>query len=107
MQLSAVIGYIIFINNISTYVHTYTQTYVHTRRRTHVHACMQDTLLQPEPITGSTRMKGGTTTKILLEVIFSLAHLLLGNHKITPTITTYGCYICMHIILLFVAITGT
>ena len=28
----------------------------------------------PEPITGSTRMKGGSATKILLDCIFSLAH---------------------------------
>lgn len=29
---------------------------------------------QPEPITGSTRMKGGTATKILLESVFIYAH---------------------------------
>jgi N-acetylmuramic acid 6-phosphate (MurNAc-6-P) etherase len=30
-------------------------------------------VIGPEPITGSTRMKGGTATKILLELIFSRA----------------------------------
>lgn len=40
-------------------------------------------------------MKGGTATKMLLEVIFSLAHLLLRDHVITPTVTTYGCYAVM------------
>jgi len=34
-------------------------------------------------------MKGGTTTKILLEVIFSLAHLLLRDHTIAKTVTMY------------------
>ena len=62
---------------------TYLRAYTHTHTRYVM-------LLQPEPITGSTRMKGGTTTKILLEVIFSLAHLLLRDHKITPTIAVYG-----------------
>ncbi|XP_065890645.1 glucokinase regulatory protein-like [Dysidea avara] len=44
-------------------------------------------VIGPEPITGSTRMKGGTATKILLEVIFSIAHLLLRDHVITPAVT--------------------
>lgn len=42
-------------------------------------------------------MKGGTATKILLEVIFSLAHLLLRDHVITPAVTMYGCYANMKI----------
>ena len=36
-------------------------------------------------------MKGGTATKILLEVIFSIAHLLLRDHVITPAVTMYVC----------------
>lgn len=34
-------------------------------------------IVGPEPITGSTRMKSGTATKIVLEIVFSAAHSLL------------------------------
>ena len=37
----------------------------------------------PEPIAGSSRMKGGTTTKMLLEAIFLTAHQLAANEA-TP-----------------------
>lgn len=30
--------------------------------------------VQPEAISGSSRMKGGSATKILLEVVFTAAH---------------------------------
>ncbi len=35
-----------------------------------MHTTFTFTLFQPEPITGSSRMKGGTATKIILESIF-------------------------------------
>ncbi len=38
-------------------------------------------IVGPEPITGSTRMKGGSATKILLDVIFSIALIKLGIIK--------------------------
>jgi len=34
-------------------------------------------------------MKGGTATKILLEVMFSMAHVFLKDHVITPPVTMY------------------
>jgi len=38
-------------------------------------------ILGPEPITGSTRMKGGSATKIVLDTIFSIALIKLGIIK--------------------------
>jgi len=38
-------------------------------------------ILGPEPITGSTRMKGGSATKIVLDIIFSIALIKLGVIK--------------------------
>jgi N-acetylmuramic acid 6-phosphate (MurNAc-6-P) etherase len=43
------------------------------RIRREADCCILNPILGPEPITGSTRMKGGSATKLLLEVIFSLA----------------------------------
>lgn len=40
-------------------------------------------IVGPEPITGSTRMKSGTATKIVLEIVFSAAHSLLRG-RLTP-----------------------
>ncbi len=39
---------------------------------------------QPEPITGSTRMKGGTATKIILDAVFTLATNCRQEAKIDP-----------------------
>ena len=38
-------------------------------------------LLQPEPITGSSRMKSGTATKLLLEAVMVPAHAACFLHK--------------------------
>lgn len=43
------------------------------RMLTHPRALLLNPVVGPEPITGSTRMKGGTTTKMLLEIVFALA----------------------------------
>jgi N-acetylmuramic acid 6-phosphate (MurNAc-6-P) etherase len=45
------------------------------------HCLILNPIVGPEPITGSTRMKGGSATKLLLEVIFSLALLESGIVK--------------------------
>ncbi|XP_070556809.1 glucokinase regulatory protein-like [Ptychodera flava] len=42
-------------------------------------------IVGPEAITGSSRMKGGSTTKILLEVILMLAHLIKDAEVEKPT----------------------
>ena len=41
-------------------------------------------IVGPEPITGSTRMKSGSTTKILLEVLFHAARLVLEKNPDIP-----------------------
>jgi N-acetylmuramic acid 6-phosphate (MurNAc-6-P) etherase len=42
-------------------------------------------IVGPEPITGSTRMKSGSATKILLEVLFHAARLVLEENYDIPT----------------------
>ncbi len=42
-------------------------------------SCLLNPVVGPEPITGSSRMKGGTVTKMLLEAIFFTAHQLAVN----------------------------
>lgn len=42
-------------------------------------AAILNPIVGPEPITGSTRMKGGSATKLLLELVFSLASIESGK----------------------------
>ena len=41
--------------------------------KNHPHCILLNPVVGPEPITGSTRMKGGSATKLLLEVLFTAA----------------------------------
>ena len=49
-------------------------SHTHTHTHSHLH-----THTQPEGITGSTRMKGGTATKMILDTIFSTVHCRLAQ----------------------------
>lgn len=42
---------------------------------------MLNPVVGPEPITGSTRMKGGSATKMLMDIVFAVAMLIIENEK--------------------------
>jgi len=61
--------------------------------KNHPRCVILNPIIGPEPITGSTRMKGGSATKILLEVIFTAAMIkanLLSPNQLSKNIKPYS-----------------